>query len=144
MDAIIPLPLRSGCQSSIRVKKGAGLFLDTVRYWIETFDIDGLRLDVANEISHLFCRELRQMTKQLKPDFYLLGEIWHDAMPWLGGDEFDAVMNYPFAAAIREFWYQPEKTKSDLEEAIHEIWCVICVRRQRFCLTLWIPMIQIG
>lgn len=60
------------------------------------------------------------MTKQLKPDFYLLGEIWHDAMPWLGGDEFDAVMNYPFAAAIREFWYQPEKTKSDLEEAIHE------------------------
>ena len=41
-------------------------------------------------------------------------------MPWLGGDEFDAVMNYPFAAAIREFWYQPEKTKSDLEEAIHE------------------------
>lgn len=94
--------------------------MDTVRYWIETFDIDGLRLDVANEISHLFCRELRQMTKQLKPDFYLLGEIWHDAMPWLGGDEFDAVMNYPFAAAIREFWYQPEKTKSDLEEAIHE------------------------
>ena len=41
-------------------------------------------------------------------------------MPWLGGDEFDAVMNYPFAAAIREFWYQPEKTKLDLEEAIHE------------------------
>lgn len=101
-------------------KKVRDYFLDTVRYWIETFDIDGLRLDVANEISHLFCRELRQMTKQLKPDFYLLGEIWHDAMPWLGGDEFDAVMNYPFAAAIREFWYQPEKTKSDLEEAIHE------------------------
>lgn len=101
-------------------KKVRDYFLDTVRYWIETFDIDGLRLDVANEISHLFCRELRQMTKQLKPDFYLLGEIWHDAMPWLGGDEFDAVMNYPFAAAIREFWYQLEKTKSDLEEAIHE------------------------
>ena len=101
-------------------KKVRDYFLDTVRYWIETFDIDGLRLDVANEISHLFCRELRQMTKQLKPDFYLLGEIWHDAMPWLGGDEFDAVMNYPFAASIREFWYQPEKTKSDLEEAIHE------------------------
>ena len=101
-------------------KKVRDYFLDTVRYWIETFDIDGLRLDVANEISHLFCRELRQMTKQLKPDFYLLGEIWHDAMPWLGGDEFDAVMNYPFAAAIREFWYQPEKTKSDLEEAIYE------------------------
>ena len=56
-------------------KKVRDYFLDTVRYWIETFDIDGLRLDVANEISHLFCRELRQMTKQLKPDFYLLGKF---------------------------------------------------------------------
>ena len=36
-------------------KKVRDYFLDTVRYWIETFDIDGLRLDVANEISHLFC-----------------------------------------------------------------------------------------
>lgn len=24
-----------------------------------------------------------------------MGEIWHNAIPWLRGDEFDAVMNYP-------------------------------------------------
>ena len=24
-----------------------------------------------------------------------MGEIWHNALPWLRGDEFDAVMNYP-------------------------------------------------
>ena len=88
--------------------------------WVREFDIDGIRFDVGNEVSHRFLKRIREHLKTIKPDIYLLGEIWHDAMPWLGGDEFDAVMNYPFAAAIREFWYQPEKTKSDLEEAIHE------------------------
>ena len=88
--------------------------------WIRKFDIDGIRFDVGNEVSHRFLKRIREHLKAVKPDLYLLGEIWHDAMPWLGGDEFDAVMNYPFAAAIREFWYRPEKTKSDLEEAIHE------------------------
>ena len=125
-------------------KKVRDYFLDTVRYWIETFDIDGLRLDVANEISHLFCRELRQMTKQLKPDFYLLGEIWHDAMPWLGGDEFDAVMNYPLLQPSGSFGISRKRQNRIWKRRSMKIWCVICVRRQRFCLTLWIPMIQIG
>ena len=95
-------------------------FCKVCEEWIRKFDIDGIRFDVGNEVSHRFLKRIREHLKAVKPDLYLLGEIWHDAMPWLGGDEFDAVMNYPFAAAIREFWYQPEKTKSDLEEAIHE------------------------
>ena len=95
-------------------------FCKVCEEWIRKFDIDGIRFDVGNEVSHRFLKRIREHLKAVKPDLYLLGEIWHDAMPWLGGDEFDAVMNYPFAAAIREFWYQPEKTKLDLEEAIHE------------------------
>lgn len=70
--------------------------LDVATYWIREFDIDGWRLDVANEVDHQFWREFRQAVKAIKPDVYILGEIWHDAMPWLRGDQFDAVMNYPF------------------------------------------------
>ncbi|WP_163580656.1 glycoside hydrolase family 13 protein [Gracilibacillus saliphilus] len=70
--------------------------LDVARYWIEEFDIDGWRLDVANEVDHTFWRDFRKVVKEVKPDAYILGEIWHDAMPWLQGDQFDAVMNYPF------------------------------------------------
>jgi glycosidase len=78
--------------------------LDVATYWIREFDIDGWRLDVANEIDHQFWREFRQIVKSMKPDVYILGEIWHDAMPWLRGDQFDAVMNYPFTnGAIRFF-----------------------------------------
>jgi glycosidase len=94
-------------------------FLDVVKYWINQFDIDGLRLDVANEVSHQFLKELRKATKALKPDFYLLGEIWHDAIRWLGGDEFDGVMNYPLASAISDFWVYPAKTNFDFECGIN-------------------------
>ncbi len=73
------------------------------RYWIEEFDIDGWRLDVANEVDHQFWREFRTAVKSVKPDVYILGEIWHDSMPWLQGDQFDAVMNYPFTEATLDF-----------------------------------------
>lgn len=71
--------------------------------YIKECDIDGWRLDVSNEIDHVFWREFRQRVKTLKPDAYIVGEIWHDAMPWLRGDQYDAVMNYPFGTAITDF-----------------------------------------
>lgn len=70
--------------------------LEVGAYWIEEYDIDGWRLDVANEVDHKFWRQFRDVVKEIKPDVYILGEIWHDSMPWLRGDQFDAVMNYPF------------------------------------------------
>lgn len=49
--------------------------LDCVRGWIEEFDIDGLRLDVAYSLDHNFMRSLRHFTTDLKPDFALIGEV---------------------------------------------------------------------
>ena len=77
--------------------------LDVAAYWIRECDIDGWRLDVANEVDHAFWRAFRRHVKALKPDLYILGEVWHDAMPWLEGDQFDAVMNYRFTAAALDF-----------------------------------------
>jgi neopullulanase len=67
------------------------------RHWIE-FGIDGWRLDVPYEINDDgFWREFRQVVKTANPDAYILGEVWDPAQQWLRGDQFDAVMNYPFA-----------------------------------------------
>jgi cyclomaltodextrinase / maltogenic alpha-amylase / neopullulanase len=77
--------------------------LKVARYWVEEFDIDGWRLDVANEVDHSFWREFRTAVKTVKPEAYILGEIWHDSMNWLQGDQFDAVMNYPFTNAALDF-----------------------------------------
>jgi glycosidase len=80
----------------------AYLFEVAERY-VREFGIDGWRLDVSNEIDHAFWREFRSRLKAIDPDVYIVGEIWHDAMPWLRGDQYDAVMNYPFGAAIADF-----------------------------------------
>jgi glycosidase len=71
--------------------------------------IDGWRLDVPGDIPHLFWIEWRKLVKQTKPDAYISGEIWDWAQPWLGGDQFDAVMNYRFAVACQDFFVNQAK-----------------------------------
>ena len=51
--------------------------LDTVRFWVEEFGVDGLRLDVAYCLDLDFLRRLRAFTDGLKPEFLLLGEMLH-------------------------------------------------------------------
>lgn len=94
-------------------------FCEVCEYWIREFDIDGWRLDVANEVSHAFCKVLRKRLHKIKPSIYILGEIWHDAMPWLHGDELDSVMNYPLTSAIDGFWLQSDQTKKQFEHQLH-------------------------
>lgn len=77
---------------------------DVAVYWIEKTDIDGWRLDVANEVDHEFWRAFRKAVKAAKPDAYILGEIWHNAKPWLLGEQFDGSMNYPFTRACLNFF----------------------------------------
>ena len=91
--------------------------LDVATYWIKEFDIDGWRLDVANEVDQPFWREFRQTVKKVKPDLYILGEIWHDSISWLRGDQFDAVMNYPFTInALKLLASQTINAKQFVEE----------------------------
>lgn len=93
--------------------------IDICANWVENYGIDGLRLDVANEISHRFCKELHNRLKEINPEIYILGEIWHNAMPWLRGDEFDAVMNYPLGQSIKDFWIDKSLTNEDFEYTIN-------------------------
>jgi glycosidase len=78
--------------ASASVKKH---LFEAVRFWIDEFGIDGLRLDAANVISVEFLRELSGYCKAQKPDFWLLGEM-------VGGDYralahegcLDSITNY--------------------------------------------------
>ena len=66
-----------------------------VKGWVEEFDIDGLRLDVAYCLDRDFLRRLRQFCNGLKPDFYLLGETLHgDYNQWANDDMCHSVTNY--------------------------------------------------
>lgn len=73
-------------------------------YWIQKTDIDGWRLDVANEINHDFWRQFRKKVKLVKPEAFLIGEIWEDSHQWLRGDQLDSTMNYRFSNMCRDFF----------------------------------------
>ena len=81
--------------------------------WIEKWNIDGIRFDVGNEISHSFIKRLHRELKQMKPDLFLLGEIWHDSIQWLQGDEYDSVMNYPFMESLNNFFINKNLDSKD-------------------------------
>ena len=69
--------------------------LESVKYWIDEFDIDGLRLDVAYCLSHEFLRRLRSFCDSLKPEFLLLGELLHeDYSQYVKDDELHSCTNY--------------------------------------------------
>ncbi|UPM53093.1 glycoside hydrolase family 13 protein [Gottfriedia acidiceleris] len=93
------------------------------KYWAKEFKIDGWRLDVANEVDHAFWREFRKEIKAINPELYILGEIWHDSMSWLLGDQFDAVMNYPFTNGALDFFAKDkinaEKFTNIISEVLH-------------------------
>ena len=87
--------------------------------WVKKYDIDGIRFDVGNEVSHRFLKRIREHLKTLKPDIYLLGEIWHDASQWLQGDEYDSVMNYPLLSGIHDFFLDESLGKEEFEYMVN-------------------------
>lgn len=68
---------------------------DAIRGWVEEFDIDGLRLDVAYCLDKNFLRRLRGFCQSLKPDFFLLGELLHgDYNQFVNDEMLHSATNY--------------------------------------------------
>ena len=69
--------------------------LDTVRFWVQEFDIDGIRLDCAGDLSFEFMQELRRLANEIKPEFWLMGEVIHgEYARWVNPQMLHSVTNY--------------------------------------------------
>ena len=74
---------------------------DTVRFWVEEFDIDGIRLDAADVLDFGFMGELRRFCDGLKPEFWLMGEVIHgDYSRWANDGMLHSVTNYDLHKGI--------------------------------------------
>ena len=62
---------------NLRNEEVIGHIFDAVKFWIDEFEIDGLRLDVAYCLDKDFLKRLRSFTSGLKDDFVLIGELLH-------------------------------------------------------------------
>lgn len=68
---------------------------EAIRSWVEKFDIDGLRLDVADCLDKDFMKKLRAFSKELKDEFWLMGEVAHgDYNHWVNPEMLHSVTNY--------------------------------------------------
>ena len=75
--------------------------LETVRFWVDEFDIDGLRLDAADVLDFGFLRALRSFADGLKPEFWLMGEVIHgDYSRWVNDGMLHSVTNYRLHKAL--------------------------------------------
>lgn len=75
--------------------------MDVVRFWIDTFDIDGIRLDCADVLDFDFMKRLRWETERMKPDFWLMGEVIHgDYSRWVNPEMLHSVTNYELHKSI--------------------------------------------
>ena len=72
-----------------------GHLFGAVKQWVEEYQIDGLRLDAADVMDKEFLSALAAFSKNLKPDFWLMGEVVHgDYTQWVCPGRLDSVTNY--------------------------------------------------
>ena len=68
---------------------------DVIRFWVSEFDVDGIRLDAADVLDFDFMKALRHTANEVKPDFWLMGEVIHgDYSRWANADTLHSVTNY--------------------------------------------------
>lgn len=68
---------------------------DVIKFWVKEFNIDGIRLDTADVLDFDFMKELRILSRELKPEFWLMGEVIHgDYGRWVNPDMLHSVTNY--------------------------------------------------
>jgi glycosidase len=80
-------------------------YLTTVgEFYLRDYDVDGFRLDVAFDVSHDFWRFFKHRLVAINPDVFLIGEDWQNSESFLGNDQWDSVMNYPFLYACQRFF----------------------------------------
>ena len=74
---------------------------DVVRFWVKEFDIDGLRLDAADVMDFDYMKMLRQVANEVKPDFWLMGEVIHgNYSRWANEGTLHSVTNYMLHKAL--------------------------------------------
>ena len=74
---------------------------DVIRFWVSEFDIDVIRLDAADVLDFDFMKALRQTANEVKPEFWLMGEVIHgDYTRWVNEGTLHSVTNYQLHKAL--------------------------------------------
>lgn len=93
--------------------------LDATEYWLKDADVDGVRLDVPNEVPFWFWKLFNARVKKVKPDAYIVGELWGNASDYVKPGMYDAVMNYAFFRdPVLKFLCNAQGTGAEFDAAL--------------------------
>ena len=115
----------------------ADYFVDVGKYWIKEFNIDGWRLDVADEIPISFWNKFRSGIKSIKKDALLLGETWGDAGKLINYSRLDIAMNYLFRDSVVD-WIS--KNKIGAKEFSYRINKMLSLYPEEVSLRMYNPL----
>lgn len=74
---------------------------NVIKYWVEEFDIDGIRLDAADVLDFDYMKAMRRVANEVKEDFWLMGEVIHgDYGRWVNDEMLHSVTNYQLHKAL--------------------------------------------
>jgi glycosidase len=75
------------------------------------------------DVSPRFWVEWCALVRSINPQAYTVGEIWEQAPEWLRGDRYDAVMNYPTAFAMKDFFINNSRgwTAVEFDEELRKL-----------------------
>lgn len=84
----------SGCGNDFATerKMARKFILDSLRYWLESYNVDGFRFDLMGLYDIETVREAEKLVKAIKPDAMFLGEGW-DLQTALDGSEKAMIAN---------------------------------------------------
>ena len=114
--AEIPIRDVKDAQPNIALVK---YLLDSTEYWLKEVDADGVRLDVPNEVPYWFWKLFNKRVKTVKPDAYIVGELWGNASDYVKPGMYDAVMNYAFFRdPVLKFLCNAQGTAAEFDAAL--------------------------
>lgn len=93
-------------------------FCSVGAHWVKEFDVDGWRLDVANEVDDQFLRAFRNAVKKEKADALVIGEVWENANHYINGNMMDSAMNYDFRRFCGQFFAEKSIDASEFDARV--------------------------
>ena len=110
--------------------------LDVTAFWINNFNIDGWRMDVAKEIDLLFWKDFRNIAKDSNQNVLLFSEIFGDTSQWLQGDMFDGTMNYSFRESMVDYFATKRMNISEFSDSLANLYFMYSFKALSSCQNL--------
>ena len=110
--------------------------LDVTKHWIENFNIDGWRMDVAKELDFSFWKEFRDIAHKANKDTVLIAEIFGDTSQWLQGDRFDGTMNYSFRETMTDFFATKRISNKEFADSLAYLYSMYSFEALSSCQNL--------